>query len=224
MDHVLTRIETLKTHIVIDPTIKGPEDLRLRSIKAVKIYYCFYGRNAWQSKWVHKYAQNCMHSSFESAKEFAEINRKQGSVFYIEELPALYIESGDYPILITQINKECPLINYSATALKEPDVKLSKINGYRNNYLTFGASLKPLILSFRYDSRFWQRPQAENTTIILYSKNKLEYLLLKTTELKSWKSSSFGKKYYLSWSEMKKNIDPKAVLCLYNESGFNQKT
>ena len=109
MSDVLRRIEDLKTDVILDLSIKSPKDLKLRGIKVVKIYYCYYGRNAWYSTWVQKYYKNCMHASFDSAKGFAEINRKQGSVFYIKELPALYIESGSYPILVTQINKTCPL-------------------------------------------------------------------------------------------------------------------
>lgn len=225
MDSAFRRIEDLKFDGILDPDVKDPEELRLRGIRAVKIYYCFYGRNAWHSTWVQKYYIDCMHSNLDSAKRFAERNRVQGSVFYIEELPALLLDGGSYPVLVTQINERCPLREYSAKALREDvSIESEKIEGYRNNYLTFGSPLNGVILSFEYNSRFWKTQQPwKNSVILLYTETEFEPVELKTTKLKAWKSSSLGKDYYLSWSPIKSRVSQSSVIRLFNQSGFNKK-
>lgn len=225
MNSAFRRIEDLEIDGILNPDIKDPEELKLRGVRAVKIYYCFYGRNAWHSTWVQKYYKDCMHSNLESAKRFAERNRVQGSVFYIKELPALLFDGGNYPVLVTQINERCPLREYSAKALRE-DVSIGseKIEGYRNNYLTFGAPMNGVILSFEHDSRFWKTQQPlKNSVILLYTKTEFESVELKTTKLKAWKSSSLGKDYCLSWNPINSRVSQSSVLRLYNQSGFNTK-
>jgi len=223
MYHPLSRIKLSDSELIIAPSLTNPEKLKLRYIDVIKIYYCFYGRNAWHSTWVQKYYENCMHSSIESAKRFAERNRVQGSVFYIKELPALFIESGEYPIIITQINEDCPLREYSAVALKDSiESGQLKINGFKNNYLSFGSSLQGLILSFKPNSRFWRIPQKiDNSVILLYSEVNTEYQPLNKNKLKSWKSASIGSKECLAWIGIDNNVNQKSILSLYNESGFN---
>jgi len=225
MDSVFRRVEDLKIDGILDPNIKNLEKIKLRGIRAVKIYYCFYGRNAWHSTWVQKYYKDCMHSNLDSAKNFAELNRVQGSVFYIEELPALLFDGGNCSVLVTQINERCPLREYSANALRE-DVSAGskKIEGYRNNYLTFGSPMNGVVLSFEYNSRFWKNQQPrKNSVILLYTQTELETVELKTTKLKTWKSSSLGKDYYLSWNHIDRRVSQSSVLRLFNQSGFNKK-
>ncbi len=75
MINALKRIESFEVHEIFYSDINNQKLLTLKNVKAVKIFYCFYGRNAWYTTWVQKYSENCMHSSLESAKEFAEANR-----------------------------------------------------------------------------------------------------------------------------------------------------
>lgn len=225
MFEALTRIESLEIECIINPTLTKPKDSKLRSIKVVKIYYCLYGRNAWHSTWVQKYSEDCMHTSFESAILFAESRRAQGSVFYIMELPALCIEAGDYNIFVTQINENCPLREYSAKALRsEVGTSQVKIEGCRDNYLTFGAPINGVISSFEPNSRFWRTVQPLfNSTFVLYSTAKTELTELKTTKLKGWKSIGRGRDHYLSWLPFENKVRQSSVLRLYNQSGFNLK-
>lgn len=212
MDNALKRIYRYDAHEILYSGIKNHGPLTLQNIKAVKIFYCFYGRNAWYTTWVQKYTENCMHSSLESAKEFAEENRVSGSVFYIEELPALFLEGGYYPVLVTQINQANPLKGYS-----------SKL--HKNNLLILNVPIKDAILSFDYNSPFWKLPQQKNDSVILlYSKLAPQFEYLKTTKLRTWKSESFGGKYCLSWNLLESRVRQSSLLRIYKQSGFNQKT
>jgi len=224
MSEILKRIEYISIDKVVDPNFKTPEALKLRGIKAVKIYYCLYGRNAWNSTWVRKYSKDCMHTTLESARDFAESKRVQGSVFYIKELPALFFDGGLYPILITQINEPCPLKNYSANALTTNIAfGYQKIEGYRDNYLTFGSPLNGVLLSFKHTSRFWRiQPPEDSSVILLYSKHEYEPIELGSEELQAWKSQAMSKSAYLSWSYLKANVSQKAILELYDNYVFSQ--
>lgn len=54
MNTVLQRIEDIRRDRIFNPSLKKSEELNIRSIMAVKIYFCFYGRNAWNSAWAKK--------------------------------------------------------------------------------------------------------------------------------------------------------------------------
>lgn len=224
MDDILQRFNSEANDQIFDHIFQNEEKYKLTNIKVIKIYYCFYGRNAWHSTWSTKYSNNCMHSSLSSAKKFAERNRVQGSVFYIEELPAFCFYGGKFPIVVTQINESCPFREYSAIALKD-DVSLGykKIAGSQSNYLKLGSPLIGTILSFNSNSRFWKTPPPVNNSIIfLYSSNDTEQVPLKTTKLRTWKSTSQGKDYYLSWGQVDRRVRQSSTMRLYNQYKSNK--
>src|SRR5947208_11890730 len=85
----------------------------LIGVGAVKMYFCSTGRNAWHGM-INRYGPvRCMHNTLTGAQQFAENQRVQGSVFYIEELPTLLlIEQDFFCVLVTQINTKHPLKDY----------------------------------------------------------------------------------------------------------------
>lgn len=217
----LERITDFYYQMAIHPLIDNPEKLRLRGVKAVKIYYCLYGRNAWHSTWIQKYFPNCMQITFDAAKQYAESLRIQGSVFSILEMPALQIDSGSVKFLATQINTITPLRGYSPNALRDIPTWKNKIDNLRENYLKFGAPIEGSMLSFDYDSRFWRtRQPPKNSVILLYFDSNIELEALKTTKLKSWRSNSVGEHYYLNWHEVDNAVRQSAVMRIAKQSGF----
>ena len=216
MNTALQRIEDIRRDKIFYPALKKPEELDLEGIKAVKIYFCFYGRNSWNSAWVHKYKTNCMHLTLDSAKNYAETNRVQGSVFNITELPALQFDGGNYPIFVTQINEKIPLKDYSADALSQYDpYGRLKISGYMDNYMTYGAPLNGIVSSFTDTGRFLRTPQAKNNLVIaLYAQNPVQATELENVKMKAWKSKSAGKKFYLNWLAIENNTNQLAILNL----------
>jgi len=224
MSQILDHIDNLKYASASDSLLLPPSKSRVREIKPVKIYYCYYGRNAWHSTWIRRYSPSCMHLSIDSAKHYAEQKRTQGSVFYIEELPALEINAGPYRVYITQINQNCPLREYRSQAVRSSvAVGKRKIDNAQNFYLKSGANIGSLLLSFSHDSRFWINTQpSSNSVMLLYTAENIEATPLKTTKLNVWKSQSLGKYYYLSWSFRKSRISQRSVLRLAKQSGFQR--
>lgn len=193
----------------------------IKKIKASKIFYCFSGRNAWYSTWAQKYSLYCMHLSIESAKRHAEERRVQGSVFYIQELPALELGTGDRRIFVTQINSSCPLREYRTRAVrKRPRSGKDLIDGARECYIEVGASLEGAVLSFDYDSRFWVTEQPwQNSVMVLEADNATPSESLKSRLLKRWRSKSFGSSYRLNWSLIQRStVSGRSVLRIYRQS------
>ena len=83
-----------------------------KSAHSVCLYYVYIGRNAWNSTWIRLHQNDCMHSTRESAEDYAECLREPGAVIYIQELPALVLRSEAGCIVVTEINTKFPLGNY----------------------------------------------------------------------------------------------------------------
>lgn len=178
---------------------------KVKSVEAGVLYYLFSGRNAWHSTWITRYTEGCMHSDLESAKNTAERQRTQGSVFYIAELPALVFRSAAGAIVVSEINSGSPLSGYSADAIQDdvPDGS-KKIKGARDRYIARGVPMLGAALSFDRMSRFWkQRPPWRNAVIVVASDNpKHVFVPLRTSKLQSWRSWSSGSLYRLGWGSV----------------------
>ena len=64
----------------------------ITSISVKKIYYLVTGRNAWHSTWVQHFYKKCISTEIKELERDSVKRRKAGTVFYIEELPALCLE------------------------------------------------------------------------------------------------------------------------------------
>lgn len=201
------------THLLDNSPLKG--------ITRGLLYYVHTGRNAWHSTWITRYASGCMHTTLESAKEYAEKRRTRGTVFYIKQLPCLIFRSRNTCVLVTEINNHNPLSGYSPDATtNNVAYGLSKIEGARDNYLKIGAPINGVAKSFLPNSRFWNlRPAPKNSIIILSCKNPaLSVEKVTSDRLLAYKSYSNGGNYYLGWSITESVIKRLAVLQLYRKA------
>ena len=183
---------------------------KVTNVESCLIYYLFNGRNAWHSTWTTRYMDGCMDTSIEGAKNSAERQRTQGSVFYIVELPCLVFRSVIGAIAVSQINTGNPLAGYSADAVEEHIAANTKrIRGARNCYISKGAPMLGAALSFNHESRFWvQRPPRKDAIILVGSNDpKLVFSPLTSSKLRSWRSWSNGGSYRLGWTEVKDRYD-----------------
>ncbi|WP_150497730.1 hypothetical protein [Roseibium aquae] len=194
----MTRLFTFKSD-ELEPLGRS----KIKKLESCIIYYIYQGRNAWHSTWVTQYWSGCMHTTLESAKENAERLRTQGSVFHIQELPALAFRSAKGVLVVTQINTLQPLRYYSADAVSSLPEGFKRIKGGRENYLSKGAPLMGVAMSFLHSSRFWREaPPAENSVITVSSSDSnLTLKKLTKAKLCTFKSSSFGGGYLLSWCQ-----------------------
>ena len=84
----------------------------IKRLGLAKLYFVTSGRNAWWATWIKRYEEGCMQAKLRSAQQQAERRRTNGSVFYIRELPALFIEKEHALLIVTQINTEHVLGSY----------------------------------------------------------------------------------------------------------------
>jgi hypothetical protein len=194
---------------------------KARCFSGVKIFYVYTGRNAWHSTWSQRYHDGCMHTALGTAQDYAEKQRKQGSVFYIEERPALAFESENQTLIITQVNAATPLGHYSAKALPpRAGIQQTVMEGSPDSYLTIGAVLDGVALSFNHDSRFWRiSPPRENSIILLRSPNpQVVFQDLTPEKLALRRSYSNGPRYRLGWSLLPSRRSSEGVTRLLAEA------
>jgi hypothetical protein len=67
-------------------------------------WYLTYGRNAWHSTWITRYAPGCVAFDLELLKAKGERDRGPGNVFYIQEMPCLVLLTATATYLILEIN------------------------------------------------------------------------------------------------------------------------
>lgn len=195
------------------------ESQTVRRRGLAKLYYVHDGRNAWYATWVQRYLDGCMHTTLDSAKDYAESLRVQGSVFYIYEKPALVIEADEIVLAVTQINCTDVLAGYSATAVGE-DVGFGrkKIANVANNYLRRGRSLEGAFLSFDADSRFW-RSSPTGSVIRVFGRTTLKAFEPVPDRCRGYQSFSNGSYYRLGWSERSNEVRSASLRRLFGFRG-----
>lgn len=90
---------------------KGAEDL-LRSIRPVVVYFLHYGRNAWHSTWIKRYQPNHFFRDIRSVKALVDRRKWQGTVLYLDVLPAIQFEFAASRFVLTEINTDRPFKNF----------------------------------------------------------------------------------------------------------------
>jgi hypothetical protein len=185
-----------------------------------KLYYVHDGRNAWHATWVQRYLDGCMHTTFDSATDYAESLRVQGSVFYIYEKPALVIEADEMVMAVTQINCRDVLAGYCATAVSdEVGFGKRKIANARNNYLRRGSSLEGAFLSFDGDSRFWRDPPLQDSVIRVFGRTTLRAFEPMPGRCRGYRSSSNGAYYRLGWADRGNDVRSTSLRQLFSVRG-----
>lgn len=195
----------------------------VQKIELAVLYFVHNGRNAWHSTWVQKYRQNCFYVSLEEAKNYCENMRTNGLVFYIIETPALMITSNKNNVyFLTQINTSEPLAGYSSNAIISKELyKGNIIENAQDNYIKLGNSLKAIFLSFDKESRFWWKKFDESQKVIILISTEIidsGMLPLAGNPLKSYKSISYGKKYYLGWIDYPIKRKSDSIIKLVDEA------
>lgn len=115
------------------------EQRKIFSAKLIKIYYVSEGRNAWWGSWSSTFEINgSFHTSLISAKRHAEKKRVQGTVFTIEEIPAICFYTTEGLIVIASINSQhIPFISCNKfSSIKEFITKMKKIQ-LQERYMKF---------------------------------------------------------------------------------------
>lgn len=174
----------------------GPEQ-GLRGVDARRVYMLDWGRNAWHSTWAVKYRPtSALFATRQAAEQEAETRRTQGTVFYIEVLPALVLSTGSDSFVLVDCHAATPFRGYVGCAPAPKGV------------LYPGASMAAVIRSFRHDSRYWKGQQPSPHALItgyVADVNSLE--AWSDRPMRKWRSFSQGSEWPLGWSR----TDPKRI-------------
>jgi len=146
-------------------------------VRSVKLYYLHDGRNAWWSIWVQRYKDECVFTSMYTAKNTAERRRVQGSVFYILEMPGLLFEGPGFDMCVTEINTE-HILDIEHDAMRWPDI---------GSVFDFFEPRRPNSI-LRLHCNSGERADAEDCA--------------ETDIFRTYRSSSEGVSYLLSWHEI----------------------
>lgn len=185
---------------------------KTKNVTGIVLYYLSSARNAWHSTWISRYKEGCMHIDLADAKRSASLQRKQGTVFTIRELPALCFHSNEGLLVITEINNKSPLSEYSpniviptSTANFLRSLKLNNtFFGDKNNHMTAGTRIGAIATSFDHRSSFWiTKPNPKNSILIFGTKNKDLKLTQLTTSIPSSWISKPTKYSGLAWDRVK---------------------
>jgi hypothetical protein len=134
--------------------IRFLHDLAVDEVNAIKLYGVFWVRIAWRSTWINQYREGCLHSTLESAIDFAETCRVQGSQFRIEELPALALCTSKGVVCVTQFNVVDPFSTFTVST-DAPETSLR-----------VGQPLQDAMKVFTKKSASWRLPPTAEKSAI----------------------------------------------------------
>lgn len=211
----------------------------ITAVVGARLYFVHDGRNAWHSTWVQRYFEGCLHMRLTSAQEYCEANRKRGSVFYIEELPAIRIECQFGITIVTQININNPLSGYRLFRESESETEEETHHEHQANIFRIGEPMKPAVESFVYNSRSWRLPIPDAKSILIAWRSNVGRFqelesrdttvrhndlakpdLLDSAQLYKYVSSSSGGEYELGWDKLESKIRTKGVFDILSEAGY----
>lgn len=165
----------------------------VRSVAVVKLYYVWTGRNAWWYTWSTKYSKGCFHRTLESAKEFCESRRVQGTVFYIDELPSLAFFAPDRALIVSEINTERFLGTYN----------VRRLSSITTAFPVSTMTLRQFWYLFRVESDLWplEHPKRNSSFVSFYRGGESFEKVAVEQELASFQSYSEGPRFFLRWRQ-----------------------
>ena len=165
------------------------KELEVEEFGTLNVLVVDSGRNAWYATWSRKFAkEKAFFIDLESAKKYAEDNRKQGTVFTIAPTPCIYIKLHGIYIFIMDITFNQPFGRWKT----DRQLKSKKT-----------LILEDLYELFRLNSINWNHPIPDETTFdISYVLSNQDLKEIEVTNLNCLKSQSVGVDYYLRWQEI----------------------
>ena len=180
------------------------------SAQGICLYHVYTGRNAWHSTWINRYNGECMHASRREAELYAETLRKEGTVLYIQELPALVVRSKAGCLIATQINTDSPLRVYKPYF--KMDGGTAENPEWGIHWLHKDTDLCRIADSLRPTSSWWSvRPPAQDSVIVLASEKPFCQFDRIPDQPTLFRSFSTGSDYWLGWETTKRALDPEPV-------------
>lgn len=96
------------------PPAPALQELNFYSARLGAVNFLTTGRNAWHSTWVRQYQPGAIMGREAPLRQRAESQRTQGSVFYIDQLPALILQSDLLTLIGLEVNRSDQLGRFAA--------------------------------------------------------------------------------------------------------------
>ena len=191
------------------------EGVPIESVSVDKTYYVSCGRNTWHTTWARTYSQNsCFQPTFERAVSVAESFRKQGSKFYVSELPMLTVSCAEMAISVVEINAKNPFSTFSAIPLRRMLLKTKGLDlGNGVSLFAEGATMSDFLLAILSSEAHWSQlpSNADSVFVHVYRTRQKEYEDIGSRKLCKWRSNSRGANSPLDWKKDTSNITAKAM-------------
>jgi hypothetical protein len=174
------------------------KDLDIKNMGIYNVLVVDSGRNAWYATWSRKFKrEKAFFLDLDSAKKYAETNRKQGTVFTIVPTPSLFFELHGIYIFLMDIASREPFSRW----------KLKKFDFGKKDIF-----LKDFYEEFRLTSLNWDSPVPDDEnfdiSMVVTDEN------IKQNEVKNlncYKSESVGTDFYLKWREIDPEYDNSSI-------------
>lgn len=170
----------------------------LLGVKPARLYVVIRGRNAWHSTWVQNYSgPSALSASFVAAMAHAERKRKQGSVFYISEVPGIALQSEEGPVALVDF--------HSRNCFGKWDASIGA------DYLELGTPIGAVLRSLGPYGHWRGKAPSRHSFISGKADWNSVAQLPPRKPLKRWQSHSVGGQYALSWDEYRSHYTRQGV-------------
>ncbi|HDM8054647.1 hypothetical protein [Vibrio harveyi] len=193
------------------------KDGELDAVKQANIYYVSEGRNAWHSTYTRRFTTQCMHPTLESAQEYCESVRTQGTKFHIDVLPALVFYTSHRTLLVTEINTETPLARFDTGAF----LSNSKVTESTKKTLKWRTTMSTLCDSFDPHTGSWELSSKHEHSVILLDGTSIKFEIADSKHGRKYQSYSVGGNQSLGWSQFESQITRGGVRKIWRM--FNRK-
>ena len=149
-----------------------------------------------------------MHATWESARDYCERRRVQGTVFYINELPALTFVAGERALVVTEINTDDILSRFD----------FGKLTNLTSILPVSTMTLRQMYHVFKPTSSLWPNayPREDSAILLFGTIAPLLIACSASASLTAKASRAVGANYHLNWSERPFTIKFSAVSGLAN--------
>jgi hypothetical protein len=187
----------------ISPYKPSTEKDILIGIATKRVTLLVEGRNAWHSTWIRRYRGDAaMFTNQSSARDAAERRRKQGSVFYVFDTPALLLFGVRTTCIATDIHPENPFHGFKG--FRQPTPAQVKMG---NHVATFGwrgivpgISMSTAFRTVGAHESLWERRNPDEYSFIRGTVGDgREVTDLDEGDLHSISSFAQGSEYRLGW-------------------------
>lgn len=185
------------------------QDLLL-DVVPISVYALIRGRNAWNSTWVRHWFHNShLFTNLNDAKLGAEDLRQRGNVFYINQVPGIWLHGSRTDIAIIDGIAGTPFANFEGMTQELERT----YDGFAHRGVYPGVTMREAAIEFGPGSRAWSDRAAgpHNNSRSGATAHPTKFTPLPVGGYHAFTSVPVGSDRYLNWEPRRTEVDPTAV-------------